>query len=66
VRVGIPGDVNGDGYVGIDDIFEIASHFGQEPWHPLWDAKYDITDDGYIGIDDIFTAAQHFGQEENP
>lgn len=66
MRVGIPGDVNGDGYVGIDDIFEIASHFGQEPWHPLWDAKYDITDDGYIGIDDIFTAAQHFGQEENP
>jgi hypothetical protein len=24
------GDINGDGYVGIDDIFIIASHFGEE------------------------------------
>jgi len=66
VRVGIPGDINGDGYVGIDDIFAIASHFSQEPGHPDWNPNLDINGDDYVGIDDIFTAAQHFGQEENP
>jgi parallel beta-helix repeat protein len=67
VRVGIPGDVDpADGYVGIDDIFNVASHFGQDPGHPSWNAIYDIAGDDYVGIDDIFIAASHFGQEENP
>jgi hypothetical protein len=63
VKVGIPGDVNADDYVGIDDLFEIATHFGQEPGHPYWNPNYDIIEDDYIGIDDIFTAAKHFGEE---
>ncbi len=66
VHVGIPGDVNGDGYVGIDDIFEIAVHFGQEPWQRDWNPRYDINGDNYVGVDDIFTAAIHFGEQENP
>jgi hypothetical protein len=67
VRVGIPGDVDPiDGYVGIDDIFNIASHFGQEPGHPNWNAVYDVNNDNYIGIDDIFIAASHFGEQEDP
>jgi parallel beta-helix repeat protein len=64
VRVGIPGDVNANGNVGIDDIFEIAIRFSQEPEHPNWNPNYDIVEDDYIGIDDIFTAAKHFGEEE--
>jgi hypothetical protein len=65
VRVGIPGDVDpADGYVGIDDIFNIATHFAQEPNHPNWNPIYDLNNDLYVGIDDIFTAAQHFGQED--
>ncbi len=66
VHVGIPGDVTGDGYVGTDDIFLIATHFGQEPGQPDWNPIYDIAGDNYVGIDDIFIAASHFGQEENP
>jgi hypothetical protein len=65
VRVGIPGDLNGDDFVGIDDVFFVASHFGLEPANPRWEPNCDITDDAYVGIDDIFTTAQHFG-EENP
>jgi parallel beta-helix repeat protein len=57
------GDVNKDGYVGIDDLFEIALHFGSEIGQPSYSRPCDINYDGYIGIDDIFTAAQHFGQE---
>ncbi len=66
VRVWLAGDVSEDGYVGIDDIFMIASHFGQEPSDPGWNIAYDLHDDDYVGIDDIFTAAQHFGEQENP
>jgi len=67
VKVGIPGDVDPvDGYVGIDDIFSIASHFGQDPSSPTWNPNCDVNGDEYVGIDDIFIAASHFGQEENP
>jgi parallel beta-helix repeat protein len=59
------GDVNGDGYVGIDDIFLVATHFGRELGDPYYYRIYDLNGDGYIGVDDIFTVAKHFGQE-NP
>jgi hypothetical protein len=72
IKVGIPGDVDpADGYVGIDDIFNIALRFGTEPGGPpnsngyYYSPVHDINNDLYIGIDDIFTAASHFG-EENP
>jgi hypothetical protein len=68
VRVVIPGDVVPEfGYVGIDDIFDIATHFGCEypsKWHPPQDPIRDITNDDHVGIDDIFIAASHFGQED--
>jgi len=65
VKVVLPGDINGDGYVGIDDIFTVAFHFGAEAGQPGYDPICDINGDGYIGIDDLFIAASHFGQE-NP
>jgi hypothetical protein len=55
-------DVTGDGYVGIDDIVEVADHFGQDPGHPEWNPKYDVTGDNYVGIDDIVEVAGHFGE----
>jgi len=58
-----PWDVNGDGYVGIDDIFEVARHFGETPESPNWNPRCDINGDQYIGIDDIFEVARHFGEE---
>jgi len=73
IRVGIQGDVDpADGYVGIDDIFNVALRFGTEPGGLpnsngyYYSPTHDINGDEYVGIDDIFTAAQHFGQEENP
>jgi PKD repeat protein len=61
-----PWDVTGDGYVGIDDIFAVALHFGLSAGDPGWDPIYDITHDGYVGVDDIFEVAIHFGQEAPP
>jgi len=58
-----PWDVNGDGYVGVDDIFMVALHFGEDPEDPNWDPRCDINGDLYIGVDDIFEVALHFGEE---
>jgi len=58
-------DVNGDGCVGIDDIYVASQAFGSIPEHPRWNPKADINEDDYVGIDDIFAIASHFGQE-NP
>jgi parallel beta-helix repeat protein len=57
------GDVNGDGYVGIDDLYTIAMHFAAEIGQPKYLRTCDINFDGYIGIDDLYTAASHFGEE---
>jgi hypothetical protein len=63
IWVNLIGDVNGDDYVGIDDMFTIATHFAQDPSYPNWNPNCDLNDDDYIGIDDIFTAASHFAEE---
>jgi parallel beta-helix repeat protein len=57
----LPADVNNDGYVGIDDIFLIASNFGKEKGQPGWDPLYDIDSDYCVNVTDIFFAARHFG-----
>jgi parallel beta-helix repeat protein len=54
-------DVNGDYYVGIDDITYTAEHFGESPDRPRWDPRCDMNGDNYIGIDDIVLIASSFG-----
>jgi len=56
-----PGDVNADGYVGIDDIFTVAEHFGESECQPSWDQRCEMTGDGYIGIDEIIFVSDRFG-----
>lgn len=56
-------DVNYDGYVGIDDLFLVASSFGEEPGRPRWNALFDLNNDSYVGVDDIWTTAYNFGWE---
>jgi hypothetical protein len=60
--VGSPFDVNGDGYVGVDDIVLVAEHFGFGPGHPDWNPIHDINNDDYVGVDDIVLVAEHFGE----
>jgi hypothetical protein len=53
------GDVNGDGFVGIDDLYHISREIGKQNFDPACD----INNDGCVAIDDIFLAALHFGEE---
>jgi len=59
-----PYDVTGDGYCGIDDIVNVAEHFGTMPGDPNWNPIYDINGDNYVGIDDIVMVAEHFGETD--
>ena len=61
-----PGDVNADGYVGTDDITQVAEDFGHNvcppPGEPA-DPGCDMNKDRYIGIDDIVFVAERFGND---
>ncbi|UCD74473.1 MAG: agmatine deiminase family protein, partial [Phycisphaerales bacterium] len=43
-----PEDVNDDGWVDIDDLFDILAHWGEGA------GTYDVNDDGMVDIDDVF------------
>lgn len=62
VLVTIPGDVNGDRKVRIDDILAVALAFGSNCGEPRYEPNLDINCDCKIRIDDVLTAALNFGQ----
>lgn len=47
----IPGDFNGDGYVGLDDLSIILDNWNQTV--PPGDPRADPSGDGYVGLDDL-------------
>ena len=48
---GIPGDLNGDGFVGLDDLDIILSNWNQNV--PPANALADPSGDGFVGLDDL-------------
>jgi hypothetical protein len=54
VPVDTPGDVNGDGVVDIDDLFEVIGAWGDCPDSPAL-CPADVDDTGIVDIDDLFT-----------
>jgi len=53
-QLAIPGDVNSDGVVDIDDIFEVLAHWGETG------GPADVNNDGIVDIDDIFFVLAHW------
>jgi hypothetical protein len=68
VLVTIPGDVNGDHKVRVDDVLAVALRFGTNYGGPpnsngySYDPNCDVNDDLKIRVDDVLTAATQFGQ----
>ncbi len=48
---GLPGDLNDDGYVGLDDLDIVLISWNQSV--PPADSRADANDDGYVGLDDL-------------
>ena len=58
-------DINNDGFITIQDIVIMATHFGEESECPEWDVwsdRCDLNDDGIIDIVDIVLLAEHYGE----
>ena len=53
----IPGDVNSDGVVNIQDMVLIASNFGQTGVNTA-----DVNGDGVVNVQDLVWVASYFGQ----
>ena len=51
LRISLEGDLNGDGFVGIDDLNLVLSAWNQSA--PPADPQSDPSGDGFVGIDDL-------------
>jgi len=60
----IPGDVNGDGKVGFDDLLILAQHYGTPSGATL--PTGDLNGDGKVDFADLLILAQHYGQGGAP
>ena len=48
----LAGDLNGDGFVGLDDLDIVLTHWNQNVDADVWRVG-DVTGDGYVGLDDL-------------
>ena len=64
VYLGIPGDVNGDGWVDVMDLLEMAFAYGSYPGHPSYDPNLDIDGNEFIDVMDLLIAAMNYGQHD--
>ncbi len=57
----IPGDLNHDGIVDIDDAIMFSNSFGSAPGDKNWNPEADMTGDGQVDIIDLIFIAMKFG-----
>jgi len=62
VNVKIPGDIDGDGYVGSSDFSILAGAYGSSSGDPAYDQEADIDGDGYVGSSDVSILAGNYGK----
>jgi hypothetical protein len=60
----LPGDINGDGIIGITDVVIAAIAFGSKPGDPNWNPLADLNQDGTIKIQDLVIIRDNFGKGE--
>ena len=56
-------DVNGDGFVNINDLMMVARAYGTTTGNERYDAEADLNEDGLVNIKDLRICAQMFGQK---
>jgi len=57
----LPGDLNDDGVVDINDLTRVKDAYGAIPGDPRWDATTDITKDDIIDIYDLAIVGRDYG-----
>jgi hypothetical protein len=56
--VSVPGDLNGDGSVGCDDLAIVKASFGKKQGQPGFDPRADVNGDGVVNILDLSFVAR--------
>jgi hypothetical protein len=61
-EVTIPGDLNGDYKVSLQDLAILALAYGSKPVDSKWNPNADIDGNGVVGLSDLVILALHYGQ----
>jgi hypothetical protein len=64
IKIGFPGDMNGDGEVDIYDAVILANAFNSKPGKPSWNANADINGDNVVDIYDAIILGNNWNQKE--
>lgn len=59
IEPGLPGDLNGDGFVDCDDIAIVRAAFGKKKGQPGFDDRADVVVDGLVNVRDVAYVSQH-------
>jgi outer membrane protein assembly factor BamB len=62
VKVTIPGDIDGGGYVGARDLGLLGAAYGSYPRSPNWNPNADIDGKGYVGPRDLGLLGANYGK----
>ena len=62
VTLYLPGDVNGDGKVDIEDLVLFARAFGSKKGDVTFDARADFNNDGFVDGLDLILLAYNWGE----
>ena len=59
----LPGDISGDGVVGLKDVVYLARIYGSTFGSASWNPTCDLNDDGKIGLADLNLLAKAYGKK---
>jgi hypothetical protein len=62
---GLPGDLNGDGFVGIEDLYIVLGNWNQNQTPGVWSGG-DPSGDGFVGIADLNTVLSNWNNGTPP
>jgi hypothetical protein len=62
----LPGDINGDNVVNIEDFNLLAAAFGSDPSSANWNTDADLNCDGVVDIIDFSLLAENYGEAGDP
>lgn len=60
----LPGDLNMDAVVGLDDLYIVSYAFGTTPGDPYWNPLADVDKNGIVNVRDLTLIAKNYGIED--
>lgn len=58
----MPGDLDGDFTVGLEDLVLLSAAYGSKPGDAKWNSSADIDSNNVVGLQDLFILARNYGE----